>query len=474
MALNVSEKTASVGKALIFAVFLLVWLAICAKLLTRELMKPSTLEIAVVASILLAPFLLSRIARLPIYLLGAYAALVPFDELLSMAGVGASLTKVLAIIVGASLVLSMIAMRRAVPPSGSLAIWTLLTIYLGATTFWAIDPALATTSFVTFFEYFLLLAMMALYPISRRDLQFVLLCMIAGALVAAGWGTYVFHSNMSFDSSRLLLGTANEQNSIDPNEFATGLLMPISLVLMLFLSAQRLYAKVIWLCALAVLLTGFAVSGSRGATIGIAAIGLYMFWRSRYRLQLVAIISAAVLAIVVSPVGHRFAEGDIATGDGRLDIWKVGVASLHQYWLSGAGIGNFNLAFEQYFLTTHHQPLAWDRAAHSIFVQSAVEYGLFGFILAMAVWFFAIRELHYVRGDERVRNVCIALSAGVLGLFVSGLSLDLMIYKYTWLVFALIALMRSMLVTTGVPIAKPVPQRSTLPVEQQRLGGPAI
>jgi O-Antigen ligase len=296
--------------------------------------------------------------------------------------------------------------------------------------------------------------------------------MIAGALVAAGWGTYMFHSNTSVDSARLLIATGNDQ-SIDPNEFATGLVMPVSIVLILFLSARRLYVKVIWLSALVVLLTGLAVSGSRGATIGIVAVGLYTFWRSRYRRQLVAIMCAAVLAIVASPVGERFTQGDLASGDGRVDIWKVGIASLHQYWLAGAGIGNFNLAFEQYFLAIYHQPLAWDRAAHSIFIQSAVEYGIAGFVLTMAIWFFAIRELQYVRGDDRVNDMCIALSAGVLGLFVSGFSLDLMIYKYTWLAFALIALMRSMLLTTGVPISKPGAQRSSAVVELQHVGGPA-
>jgi hypothetical protein len=76
----------------------------------------------------------------------------------------------------------------------------------------------------------------------------------------------------------------------------------------------------------------------------------------------------------------------------------------------------------------------------------------------MATWFFAVRELHYVRGDDKVNDICIALSAGVFGLFTAGFSLDLMIYKYTWLVFALIALMRSMLVTANIPISRPLPE----------------
>lgn len=441
------------------AAVLIAWILLTAKLLTRELAHPSLLEIAVMAAIAFAPFFLLRLDRVPIYLLAAYAALVPFDELL-VTGVGASLTKVLAILVGAALVLSMLSMRRATPPSRSLAVWALLTAYLGMTTFWAIDPWRAVESFGPFFQYFLLLAAMSVYPISRRDMKLVLGCTIAGALAAAAYGNYVFQSNLSQNTSRLLVGTGND-TIIDPNEFASGLLMPIAIVLMMFLRSRVGFAKLAWLGALAVLIGGFAVSGSRGATIGIAALGLYAFVRSRYRWQIVAILCVAVLAIVASPVGQRFGQGDWTTGDGRTDIWKVGIASLHQYWLAGAGIGNFSNAYAQYFLATHHQPLPWIRAAHSIFVQSAVEYGVFGFVLAMAVWFFAIRELHYVRGDEEVKDICIALSAGAFGLFTAGFSLDLMIYKYTWLVFALIALMRSMLVTAGIPLSKPSPELSS-------------
>jgi O-Antigen ligase len=456
MAIVITRNGSSIAKTVLLGLGLLVWMAICAKLLTRELAHPSTLEIAIAASVVLAPFLISHIARVPMYLLCSFAALVPFDELLTT-GVGASLTKLLAIVVGVALLLSMISTRRATPPSRSIAVWALLTAYIGATTFWAVDPARAMESFGPFFQYFLLLGAMSVYPISRRDMKLVLGSTIAGALVAAAYGGYLFHSNLSTDTTRLLISTGNDI-IIDPNEFACGLLVPIALVLIAFLRSRLGFAKVAWLVALAVLIGGFVVSGSRGATIGIAALGVYMFFRSPYRRQLIVIFCVAVLAIVASPVGQRFSSGDVATADGRTDIWKVGISSLHQYWLAGAGIGNFNLAYSQYFLSTHHQPLPWIRAAHSIFVQSAVEYGLLGFVLAMAVWFVAVRELHHVRGDAEINDTCIALSAGIFGLFIAGLSLDLFDYKYTWLAFMLIALMRSMLVTAGIPISKPVPE----------------
>jgi hypothetical protein len=51
--------------------------------------------------------------------------------------------------------------------------------------------------------------------------------------------------------------------------------------------------------------------------------------------------------------------------------------------------------------------------------------------------------------------LCTALRAGVVGLFVAGFAVDLMMYKYTWLTFSLIAMMRAMLVNAGVQVDPP-------------------
>jgi hypothetical protein len=70
----------------------------------------------------------------------------------------------------------------------------------------------------------------------------------------------------------------------------------------------------------------------------------------------------------------------------------------------------------------------------------------------MAVWYCMFRELAPVDPRHPLADICAALRAGVIGLFVAGFSLDLMMYKYTWLTFSLIAIVRSYLVTSGVPL----------------------
>jgi hypothetical protein len=96
-------------------------------------------------------------------------------------------------------------------------------------------------------------------------------------------------------------------------------------------------------------------------------------------------------------------------------------------------------------LATPHAALLWDRPAHSILLGSAVEYGILGFGLLVGLWYTQFAQLRFVNEDEGSYDVCIALQAGILGLFVAGLSLDLMLTKYTWIAFAIVALMRTAL-----------------------------
>jgi O-antigen ligase len=169
----------------------------------------------------------------------------------------------------------------------------------------------------------------------------------------------------------------------------------------------------------------------------------FLAWKSRYRFELAVAGGVCAIAIFSSPIGLRFMQSDVATGDQRFDLWRIGLASLQQYWVAGAGIGNFKDAFAQYFLLTPHRPLAWDRPAHSVLLQSAVELGSIGLLLVLAFWYRQFVELRSVRSTQIVENVCLALRASVLGLFISGLSLDLFTAKYTWMTFSLVAMMRT-------------------------------
>ena len=434
-------------------IVLAIWLCSCAAQLVYEIGDPGRLGIGICAALILAPILLLKIERLPVYLLTAYAALVPFSDLLGTEA-GPSYMRLLGILTGCSLLLSMVAMRRVMRPSRSIVAVLLLAAYAGTTIFWARDTGSALTGYGTYLSEIALFTVISLYPVALSDMKLILGGTIVGGVVAAGYGDFFFSHGQAMSAPRLYI-LSRAGYAIDPNDFAAFLLVPIALTLIMFLRSRTVAIKLCWLAGFLVLLSGFAASGSRGDTLALVVMGCFLLWQTQYKRQLITIACASLVAVIASPVGQRFAQPDIASGDLRLDIWKVGIASLHQYWLTGAGVGNFNQAFIQYFLTVPHQPLGWDRVAHSIFVQTAVELGLFGFVLMMAFWYLEFRDLAHVNAKGLVVDICTALRAGVVSIFVAGLFLSLMTSKYTWLAFSLVALMRSALITSGIPIDAP-------------------
>jgi O-antigen ligase len=94
-------------------------------------------------------------------------------------------------------------------------------------------------------------------------------------------------------------------------------------------------------------------------------------------------------------------------------------------------------------LSVPHPALPWYRPAHNILIQSAVEYGIPGLLLMLAMWYEQFAEAGRARGGDAIGEFGIALQAGIIGIFVSGLSLGVLWTKYTWLAFSLIALYRA-------------------------------
>jgi O-antigen ligase len=446
------------GQRVQLAAALLIWLCVCAGLLSKELANFGVRSFAIAVFAIVAPVLILHIARFPVYLFCLYAVLVPFNDLLNTSS-GPTVTRLLAIVTSGCLVLSMYLKGQFSKPSRTLLILMMLTAYLGATVFWAIDSSAALAAYVVYLSYIGFFVIVAVYPFEQRDLRLILGATMLGALIQSGMGDYLFWKGLQVSGSRLFIGSA-EAHSIDPNAFAAGLLAPIAIMLTLFLRSPRGFSKLFCFACLALLFTAFLASGSRGATFGFGVMLVFLMRRLHYKVSLIGVIAVSAIVILTSPIGQRFMQPDVANGDSRFDVWRVGLASLHQYWLGGAGIGNFNNAFIQYYFSSPHPWLSWDRVAHSILLQSAVEYGIIGFALFLAFWYAQFLELAEVRPGSRIADISTALRSSVLGLFVAGFSLDLMSYKYTWLLFSLIAVMRTTLHGMGIATDKQKRERA--------------
>jgi hypothetical protein len=426
-----------------------VWLALCGTLISYEIDHPRTLGITFTLVALFAPFFLMRLSRVPVYFIAAYAALVPFNDVL-VTGTGTMFMRLLGVATAGCILFSIAGTQHVVKPSRSVMCAIALTLYAGASIFWAIDPTVALAAYTSFLSYVAFFVVLCLYPVDLGAMKVILAGAVLGGLVAAAFGDVLFLQGAAHAVTRIEI--RNGSHETDYNLFATALIMPMALVLMLFLRSHVFLVKAVWFAGLMLFLYGFVSTSSRGAAIAFGAMVIFLALRAPYRKQLLFIGTIAAIVILSSPLTQRFMAADFASADLRVDIWKVGLAAFRRYWIAGAGTGNFEAAFAQYYLSTPHAPLFWGAAPHSELIRSAVEWGIPGVALVGALWFFVFRELAHVKAAGLTADICLALRAGILGLLVSAFSLDLWMIKYAWLAFALAVMMRTALHVQGIAV----------------------
>ena len=97
-------------------------------------------------------------------------------------------------------------------------------------------------------------------------------------------------------------------------------------------------------------------------------------------------------------------------------------------------------------MQTPHQIWAsatWHRAPHNLLVGTGVELGIIGLVLLLAAWGCQFNMLRKILPNEPEYPMRVALEATVIGTFIAALFLDVMIFKYVWLTFMLMALVRN-------------------------------
>ena len=76
----------------------------------------------------------------------------------------------------------------------------------------------------------------------------------------------------------------------------------------------------------------------------------------------------------------RFGEAAKTGGAGRFDIWYVAVEALKHYGVFGAGLSNFSTVYTKY---AGYAPrfVGFDRASHNLYLEMSVEAGIIGLLL---------------------------------------------------------------------------------------------
>jgi hypothetical protein len=169
----------------------------------------------------------------------------------------------------------------------------------------------------------------------------------------------------------------------DPNDFAQVLVMTLPMIWAL-LPVGRWFLQTLFLIPTsAALLYTIVLTQSRGAIIGLAAIGLLAALKVLGKTSTLVLAGVGLLGVLGMTFGggRAFSSGEESAAQ-RIDAWWEGINLLKAYPIFGVGPGNF---------TDHHY-----LTAHNSFVLCFSELGLFGFFAWMGLIVVAYQGLNQV------------------------------------------------------------------------------
>ncbi len=379
--------------------------------------------------------------------LGLYVLLIPFDNLLGTGAFG-SLTKLLGMVAGAFLLLAVVRQRRLAIAGRAVVALLALTLWMVASIFWALDQGAAVQIMATYAGLMILYVVLTMVSITQAEFMRLLFVVVAGGICAAAYGIHAFYQNPSLaqagDDVRLVVKVGSTY--IDPNHFADALIFPIAIVSMLGLRSRRVVAKLACLGMLGILVVAVLYSGSREGLTSLGVIAAYYLWRSRYRFQ-IGLAGAAILitaTMTQSSVWQRFSTALETGGSGRTSIWAVAVEAAKHRLLQGYGIGNFQQAFDLFYLGVHQRyPFGFDSPAHNIVLHYLVEIGIVGLLLLAWFFFESFRSLRSIERTDDLYDFRVMMEAALLATIAVAMTIDLFTYKYAWLVLSMVALLRN-------------------------------
>lgn len=412
---------------------------------------PSTSSLALIA-VFLAPVALYAALEYPlIFPLTVYVLLIPFDSLL---GTGSgTLTRLLGMVSGGFLLIAVLR-RGSVAFTGPIAVLGALTIWMFASSLWAVDQSTAFAILPTYVGLFLLFAVLTMTPISIQQFRWMLALTAAGGLSAAVYGIRMFYQNPEFaresaNTMRLIIQTGTSQ--IDPNHFADSLLFPIAVMMMWALRSQNPFVKLACVGGVIVLVMAIMLAGSREGIVAIALIMAYYVWRSRHRLQVLVAGLVIGSGVMTSPtsVWLRFTEAAQTGGSGRTSIWGVGFEAAKHRLLQGYGIGNFTHAFDMFYLAIPAvDAYGWDSPAHNLILHYLVELGIVGLVLIALLFITQFRSLRQIDRNSDLYDYRVAMEASLVAILTVSMTIDLFTYKYAWWVFTMVALLSKVAATS--------------------------
>lgn len=263
----------------------------------------------------------------------------------------------------------------------------------------------------------------------------------------------------------------------DENDFCMVMNMAVPFGYFLLFSATSVTQKMKYLGFLGSFILAAMASLSRGGFFGLAAVGIYCWYRSPKKLNaLIVVAIAVVFMLVLAPATYwdEIASSTddetmkYGTGAARLYTWGIGTEMFLYNPIIGIGQKNFPWTFEVYEAgRTFHERSMAGREAHNAWVTLIAELGLVGIIVVGGMLVQCYRDLKWIRmrfspassrqkrgqivqaGEDVRMYLARAMEGSLIGFIVSGVFISILWYPALWIMVAFVVALRNISETQG-------------------------
>jgi len=253
---------------------------------------------------------------------------------------------------------------------------------------------------------------------------------------------------------------------------AMNILFPIAFFL--GINEKKLSKKIFYFSSSITAVVAIIVSNSRGGVIGLAAVLIFIWLKSRINKfkSLVLILCIAIGMLMLAPKPFldeilTIRQGtQESTAGARIFFWKIAVREFIDNPVMGVGVVNYGIWLPDYVRPDDTMPdgsqlsgvnTAYGRVAHSIYFTLLAELGTIGVIIFSLMTLSFFKELYFdkrlveetesknkaqendinrfgnsVHGLGKCSSLCIGLRGGMIGFLASGAFLSVLYFPQFW------------------------------------------
>ncbi len=187
-------------------------------------------------------------------------------------------------------------------------------------------------------------------------------------------------------------------------------------------------------------------TSSRGAQLGLVAMGLWFLLKSRQGIKAllgILVISAMLYFLLPDKMFEEYqTAGDDRTSQDRLEHWDFGIDVALEHPVLGIGYENW-LSYCNFMNPNGLGYKRWCRLPHNTYISAAAEIGLIGLLLYILMALFMFRLNAQTRfnanksGNNFIYNIAHGLDAGLFGYLVATIFFTVLFYPLFWIQLAM-------------------------------------